>query len=165
MAAIAIENAPIDVGRAVEQAPSTNPSVTSATHTSTPPDATVPPGKDTTTITSKKKKKKRSKRSAKSKSEPNSKPLTEDDEHGPLVLRISRNKHWRYISSYHVCPLPFDPPVLLHNEREIGPVASAPARAPGIAPRPQSRPGHISARTTRGADATSPTTAPLLSHA
>ena len=49
-------------------------------------------------------KKKKSKKSTKSKGEPSVKPLTEDDdEPGPLVLRISRNKHWRYISSYHVC--------------------------------------------------------------
>lgn len=54
---------------------------------------------DTTTIPKKKKKKK----SKKSKGDPNAKPLNEDDEPSPLVLRISRNKHWRYISSYHVC--------------------------------------------------------------
>lgn len=100
MAAIAVEYASTDVGRVVEQAPSANP------HMSTPPDAAVSLGEDTTAITSKKKKKKKPKKSAKSKNEPNSKPLTEDDEPGPLVLRISRNKHWRYISSYHVCPLP-----------------------------------------------------------
>jgi hypothetical protein len=106
-----------DVGRAAEQAPSTNPSVTSPTHMSPPPDAAVPPGEDTAIITSKKKKKKKPKKSAKSKSEPNSKPLTEDDEPGPL-LRISRNKHWRYISSYHVCPLPLTLLIPLHHERE-----------------------------------------------
>jgi hypothetical protein len=104
MAATAIECASTDIGRAVEQASSTNPSMTSdATHSSSPPEAAVPLGEDATTTTSKKKKKKKPKKSAKSKSEPNSKPHTEDDEPGPLVLRISRNKHWRYISSYHVC--------------------------------------------------------------
>lgn len=111
MAAIAIEYASPDIGCAVEQVPSVNPSMASAAHTSTPQDATVPLVEDTTTTTAKKKKKKKSKKSAKSKGEPNAKPLVEeDDEPSPQVLRISRNKHWRYISSYHVCPSPFDPP-------------------------------------------------------
>jgi hypothetical protein len=110
MAAIAVEYASTDIGRAVEQIPSVNPSMASAAHTSTPQDATVPLVEDTTTTT-KKKKKKKSKKSAKSKGEPNAKPLIEeDDEPSPQVLRISRNKHWRYISSYHVCLSPLDPP-------------------------------------------------------
>lgn len=75
--------------------------MTSVPHTSSPLDDTSPLVEDTT-ITTKKKKKKKSKKSTKSKGEPSVKPLTEDDdEPGPLVLRISRNKHWRYISSYH----------------------------------------------------------------
>ncbi len=102
MAAIAIEHVPTDIGRLVGQAPSTDTSMTSVPHTSSPLDDTSPLVEDTTTT--KKKKKKKSKKSTKSKGEPSVKPLTEDDdEPGPLVLRISRNKHWRYISSYHVC--------------------------------------------------------------
>ena len=129
MAEIAIEHVSTDIGRIVGQVPSTDTSMTCVPHTSSPLDDTPPLVEDTTTTT-KKKKKKKSKKSTKSKGEPSAKPLTEDDdEPGPLVLRISRNKHWRYISSYHVC-LP--PPVLrtlLHHER-IGPMASAPDRAP-----------------------------------
>ena len=100
MAAIAIEHVSTDIDRIVGKVPSTDPSVT-LPHTS-PLDATLPLDEDTTTP-SKKKKKKKSKKSTKSKGESNVKPFTEDDEPGPLVLRISRNKHWRYISSYHVC--------------------------------------------------------------
>ncbi|KAH9983768.1 hypothetical protein BJV77DRAFT_1041292 [Russula vinacea] len=98
MAAIAIEHVSTDIDRIVGKVPSTDPSVT-LLHTS-PLDATLPLDEDTTTP-SKKKKKKKSKKSTKSKGESNVKPFTEDDEPGPLVLRISRNKHWRYISSYH----------------------------------------------------------------
>jgi len=101
MAAIAIEHPSTDIGGPIGQVPSSNLCMTGATLMSAPLDATFPPVEDTTTIP-KKKKKKKSKKSAKSKGEPDAKPLTEDDESGPQVLRISRNKHWRYISSYHV---------------------------------------------------------------
>lgn len=105
MAEIAIEHVSTDRDRIVGQVPSTDTSINCAPHTSSPPDDTSPLVQDTTTTT-KKKKKKKSKKSTKSKGEPSVKPLTEDDdEPGPLVLRISRNKHWRYISSYHVCHL------------------------------------------------------------
>lgn len=105
MAAIAIEHVSTDIGQIVGQVPSTDLStMTSTPHTSPPLDAALSLAEDTTT-TPKKKKKKKPKKSTKSKGESNVKPLTEDDEPGPLVLRISRNKHWRYISSYHVCPL------------------------------------------------------------
>ena len=63
------------------------------------PDATV------TTATQKKKKKKKPKKSAKAKEAASSKAKTQDEldtEGRPPVLCISRNKHWRYISSYHV---------------------------------------------------------------
>jgi hypothetical protein len=104
MPAIAIEDVSTDISRIVGQIPSTDTSMTCVPHTSSPLDDTSPLVEDTTTTT-KKKKKKKSKKSTKSKGEPSVKPLTEedDDEPGPLVLRISRNKHWRYISSYHVC--------------------------------------------------------------
>lgn len=53
--------------------------------------------------TQKKKKKKKPKKSAKVKDNAaESKPDTNEQDRGP-VLCISRNKHWRYISSYHVC--------------------------------------------------------------
>jgi hypothetical protein len=104
MAAIAIEHFSTDIDRIVGQVPSTDTSMTCVPHTS-PLDDTSPIVEDTTTTT-KKKKKKKPKKSTKSKGEPSVKPLTEDeDEPSPLVLRISRNKHWRYISSYHVRPL------------------------------------------------------------
>ncbi|KAK0222588.1 hypothetical protein EDD85DRAFT_983231 [Armillaria nabsnona] len=53
---------------------------------------------DTPMSVQKKKKKKKTKKSAKAKSEAAAKLADED---GPPVLCISRNKHWRYISSYH----------------------------------------------------------------
>lgn len=58
-------------------------------------------------VPQKKKKKKKPKKSAKSKesSTNSSKTSGNPDEDRPPVLCISRNKHWRYISSYHVCPL------------------------------------------------------------
>ena len=106
MAAVTIDYTSPDVDRVVEHVPSTNPSITTETLTSTPrDDDTVPVVEDTTTPP-KKKKKKKSKKSVKSKGEPNTKPVSGDGEPGPLVLRISRNKHWRYISSYHVCHPP-----------------------------------------------------------
>src|SRR6266849_74215 len=103
MVANAIEHVSTDIDRIIGQVPSTVTSMTFVPHTSSPLDDTSTLIEDTTTTT-KKKKKKKTKKSTKSKGEPSVKPLTEDDdEPGPLVLRISRNKHWRYISSYHVC--------------------------------------------------------------
>jgi hypothetical protein len=120
MAAIAIERVSTDIGRIAGQVPSTatDTSMTCIPHTSSLPDDTSPLVEDTTTTTTKKKKKKKSKKSTKSKGEPSVKPLTEDDdEPGPLVLRISRNKHWRYISSYHVClPHLSSPPSYIMRE-------------------------------------------------
>ncbi len=69
---------------------------------------------DLATATQKKKKKKKSKKSAKAKeaatasastpspSKPRSPDADGNSEDRPQVLCISRNKHWRYISSYHV---------------------------------------------------------------
>ncbi|KAI0640210.1 hypothetical protein C8Q77DRAFT_1085341 [Trametes polyzona] len=56
-----------------------------------------------TTSNSKKKKKKKAKKSAKAKDAPGSKGAgrTSEERDRPPVLCISRNKHWRYISSYH----------------------------------------------------------------
>jgi hypothetical protein len=62
--------------------------------------------------TQKKKKKKKSKKSGKAK-EVASQAVAQDEPESerPPVLCISRNKHWRYISSYHVRTLsePTDP--------------------------------------------------------
>jgi hypothetical protein len=56
----------------------------------------------------KKRKKKKPKKSAKTKESAAilAKSEIEPEDLGvkPPVLCISRNKHWRYISSYHVCP-------------------------------------------------------------
>ncbi len=64
-----------------------------------------------TGATQKKKKKKKAKKSAKNKADSASANITDsagnDGQHP--VLRISRNKHWRYISSYHVRASDFDP--------------------------------------------------------
>jgi len=63
---------------------------------------------DPVVTTQKKKKKKKSKKSAKAKEAAALKAKAqeaqdvEDAESRPPVLCISRNKHWRYISSYHV---------------------------------------------------------------
>ena len=58
----------------------------------------------TLTNPQKKKKKKKSKKSAKAKEEASKAKAQDqpDTESRPPVLCISRNKHWRYISSYHV---------------------------------------------------------------
>ncbi|KAI0290534.1 hypothetical protein B0F90DRAFT_1785233 [Multifurca ochricompacta] len=87
--------------RLAELAPSTNLSLINSVISRSPPIDTPLSLVEGTTSTQKKKKKKKSKKSAKSKGERDAKPPTEDDEPNPLVLRISRNKHWRYISSYH----------------------------------------------------------------
>ena|ERR1700761_4132622 len=56
----------------------------------------------------KKKKKKKPKKSASAKARDAAAATANakaDEAERPPVLSISRNKHWRYISSYHVCPL------------------------------------------------------------
>ena len=67
----------------------------------------TPDTPDAAPATQKKKKKKKPKKSAKAKeaAAQKSKANTPTVEQGtrPPVLCISRNKHWRYISSYHVC--------------------------------------------------------------
>lgn len=57
-----------------------------------------------TSASQKKKKKKRSRKPTKSKetSPQTWSPVGDDDDERPPMLCISRNKHWRYISSYHV---------------------------------------------------------------
>jgi hypothetical protein len=71
-------------------------------------EASTPKGNDDQPVTptsQKKKKKKKAKKSAKAKeaATPAAKTQAGDmDSNRPPVLCISRNKHWRYISSYHV---------------------------------------------------------------
>lgn len=53
----------------------------------------------------KKKKKKKSRKSSKpaiNGADSQSKEVLDEQEHRPPTLCISRNKHWKYISSYHV---------------------------------------------------------------
>src|SRR6266404_3844468 len=93
-----------DIFQDVDQVPSISPSWTNSTVSASPPlDAAMSLVEEDTTVAQKKKKKKKSKKQSKAKTEANAKPTIEEDEPSPLVLRISRNKHWRYISSYHVC--------------------------------------------------------------
>jgi hypothetical protein len=94
----------------------TDEPVTEASELSTPvtfsadaspslPEQPLPP--EPTTATPKKKKKKKSKKSNKGKDvihAGTSNMRSQDDKvNSPQILCISRNKHWRYISSYHVC--------------------------------------------------------------
>ncbi|GLB43647.1 hypothetical protein LshimejAT787_1401590 [Lyophyllum shimeji] len=80
--------------------------------TDTPPSTTHSGGtsptqelaEDAASIAQKKKKKKKNKKSAKAKeaaAATAAKPKAQDSDGPPPVLCISRNKHWRYISSYH----------------------------------------------------------------
>lgn len=70
--------------------------------TPSPTEAAQDPVSVEQTTASKKKNKKRKKKSAKSKASGATKAPDDEDEDHPPVLCISRNKHWRYISSYHV---------------------------------------------------------------
>ena len=106
-----LEDVSTDLFQDVEQAPLISPTMTNSTISASPLLESLVQ-EDTTVVAQKKKKKKKPKKSSKAKAEANTKPI-EDDEPSPLVLRISRNKHWRYISSYHVC-LPLYPPSLAH---------------------------------------------------
>jgi hypothetical protein len=150
-----------DIFQDVEQAPSVSPSLTNSTVSASTLLDTALSVEEDATVTQKKKKKKKPKKSSKAKAEANSKPSIEDDEPSPLVLRISRNKHWRYISSYHVC-LPFYHPIPTFIVRETGPLASAPDRAPRISSRPQSRPCDIPCRAMHDTHASSPATTTLF---
>ena len=133
MANIAIENLSIENFKDLEQASSISPSLTNSTTSASPSpllDSASSLVEEDATVAQKKKKKKRPKKRSKAKAEANTQPSIEDDEPSPLVLRISRNKHWRYISSYHVCfslSTRFRPPSL---REKTGPLASAPDRAP-----------------------------------
>ena len=73
----------------------------SSGETSPVPDATEEERQVPTTT--QKKKKKKSKKSPKAKEAATTGPKTDSPLDRPPVLCISRNKHWRYISSYHVC--------------------------------------------------------------
>ena len=109
MSNITLENVSTDIFQGVEQAPSISPSLTNSTVPAPPLLNAALSAEEDAAVAQKKKKK--PKKSPKAKAEANIKPSIEDDEPSPLVLRISRNKHWRYISSYHVClPLYLAPP-------------------------------------------------------
>ena len=126
MANITIENASTEIFQDLEQAPLTSPSLTNSTASASPLlDSALSLLEEDATVAQKKKKKKKPKKRSKAKSEANTKPSIEDDEPSPLVLRISRNKHWRYISSYHVCRLLY-PLLPTFIARKTGPLASAP---------------------------------------
>jgi hypothetical protein len=73
-------------------------------HSSGPSSPTLLPQADEPLDASaqKKKKKKKPKKSAKSKEAANKSAAPSEQEPRHPVLCISRNKHWRYISSYHV---------------------------------------------------------------
>lgn len=93
-----------------------------------------------------KKKKKANKASHDSSSALPGKPTP--DAERPSVLCISRNKHWKYISSYHVSSLVFYPSSCRLNSATLsyffnassGPVAPAPPRVARVPSRPQHRP-------------------------
>lgn len=83
--------------------PPTPPSSHSS-RSASPELATEAPAGDQHATASKKKKKKKSKKTSKAKATSDRpKQPSPGDEDRPSVLCISRNKHWRYISSYHVC--------------------------------------------------------------
>ncbi|KAI9459646.1 hypothetical protein BJY52DRAFT_1204012 [Lactarius psammicola] len=97
-----LDDVSTDIFQDVEQVPSISPSPTNSTVSASPLLATaLSLVEEDATVAQKKKKKKKPKKRSKAKAESNTKPSIEDDEPSPLVLRISRNKHWRYISSYH----------------------------------------------------------------
>jgi hypothetical protein len=81
-------------------------------------------------------KKKKKKRAKKPVSELPPPPAAPEIETKPSVLCISRNKHWRYISSYHVRPCPI---FYIFHLTNPGPMASTPSRAARLAFDAQSR--------------------------
>ncbi|KAK0479636.1 hypothetical protein IW261DRAFT_1478426 [Armillaria novae-zelandiae] len=91
---------------------------------------------DTPASAQKKKKKKKSKKSAKAKSEAAAQLVDEDR---PPVLCISRNKHWRYISSYHgpwlQLPIELLESLLVLN-LDPATLSAAEPRIPSIPPSP-----------------------------
>ena len=97
-------------------------------------DETLPP-------TQKKKKKKKSKKSSKAKDATAKATAkdTGDTEGRQPVLCISRNKHWRYISSYHVCILLVVSKSYLCANFSLGTLASTPRRTSRLSVSAQSR--------------------------
>ena len=92
-------------------------------------------------VASKKKKKKKSKKTTKIKSNGASKAPEDGDDERP-VLCISRNKHWRYISSYHVWILYRPSRSCALNIPRIGSLATTAYRTPGVVAGYQSRPSY-----------------------
>lgn len=113
---------------------------TSSTLDNPPLDSTAP---------QKKKKKKKNKRAA-TKDEPATsfrQPQTDNTtEERPSVLCISRNKHWKYISSYHVSPHTICCSKLTSWWYAPGSMAATPARIAGVPPSTEFRPcNHVCA--------------------
>lgn len=102
---------------------------------------------NTEMVAQKKKKKKKSKKSSKGKeASPDAtngttnSNATHDEQQRPPVLCISRNKHWRYISSYHVRPVTFSDFESPNNI--IGSMVTTPTRTSRVFTRPQPGSSH-----------------------
>ncbi|KAG7451836.1 uncharacterized protein BT62DRAFT_940797 [Guyanagaster necrorhizus] len=117
---------------------------------------------DVPASTQKKKKKKKSKKSTKAKSE--APKLVDEDR--PPVLCISRNKHWRYISSYHgpwlQLPIELLESLLVLNLDPATLSATEP-RIPSIPPTPNSNTNRIRDRSFRDLNDFSPPDSPRAS--
>lgn len=106
-----------------------------ATTTETPPLTSAP---------AKKKKKKKSKKSNKAKDAPAPPPTPAPtiEENQPPPLYISRNKHWKYISSFHVrTPLCLEMEALSLTFHP-GTMVTTPPRTPRVLARSEHGPGH-----------------------
>jgi hypothetical protein len=113
---------------------------------------------------SKKKKKKKTKKSAKAKESTSGGKYTEEPEERPPVLCISRNKHWRYISSYHVRLTVLGRTVPLIPSYISGTMAAAASRASGISSGHKSGSCHLAVVCGRYAFACSPFTSQQLTY-
>jgi len=96
---------------------------------------------ETVSSTHKKKKKKKSKKTSKAKDATAKATATNDgDTEGRQpVLCISRNKHWRYISSYHVCVFSVTSKSYPNANFSLGTLASTPRRTSRFSLDAQSR--------------------------
>ncbi|TCD64395.1 hypothetical protein EIP91_004143 [Steccherinum ochraceum] len=164
--------------------PTTPPSSASSRPPSTLPEPdteelTIIQDADVQTAAQKKKKKKKNKKSAsaKAKAADNAKSAESPDEDRPPVLCISRNKHWRYISSYHgpwlqlplellesLLILNLDPATLSATESRLPPLPSPTLTGSQLTPRNRgfaSVSDHHSADSPHGTFANLPTPPPL----
>ena len=100
-----------------------------------------------TSASAKKKKKKKSKKSSKAKdpvaSPPPPTPTPTAEENQPPPLYISRNKHWKYISSFHVrVPLGSERGELKFKMTYLGTMVTTPSRTPRVFTRSEHGPMH-----------------------